>query len=105
MSVYCCDHLCSDCRMVTTSISCIPCPCVNFQTRGIGCCIGQQVHGCTAAVIGCCWSCEVWCCCTIYGSIFTSLTDCWSMSVYCCDHLCSDCRMVTTSISCIPCPC
>src|SRR4030095_5911750 len=105
VSVNCCDHLRSYCRMVTTSIRCIPCPCEYSQTRVTRCCISEQVHSCTTAVISCGWSCEVWCCRTIYGSIATCLTDCRSMCIDCCDHLRSYCRMVTTSICCIPCPC
>src|SRR4030095_16890602 len=105
VSVNCCDHLRSCCRMVTTSIRCIPCPCINSQTRVTRCCISEQIHSCTTAIISRCWSCEAWCSCTIYSSIATCLSNRWSVSVNCCDHLCSYRRMVTTSICCIPCPC
>src|SRR5204863_410666 len=102
MSVNSCDHLCSCCRMVTTSICCIPSASKDSQAGCTCCCIAQQVHGCTTAVIGCCRNCEVWSSCTIYRSVSTCLTDSRRMSVNGCDHLCPDCRMVTTSICCIP---
>src|SRR5438477_45875 len=102
MSVYCRDHLRSCCRVITASICCIPCTGEYSQARSTGCCIAQQVHSCPTAIIGCCWRCEHWCCCTIYRCITTCFTDAWCMSVYCCDHLRSCCRVITTSIRCIP---
>src|SRR5438045_7315275 len=102
MSVNGCDHLCSCCRMVITLLCSIPISGKDSQAGCTCCCIAQQVHGCTTAVIGCCRSCEVWSSCTIYRSVSTCLTNSRSMSVNSCDHLCSCCGMVTTSICCIP---
>src|SRR5437016_4874083 len=103
MSVYCSHHLHYALPIITTSIRCIPCTGENSQARSTCCCIAQQVHSCSAAIIGRCWSCEVWCCCTIYSSIATCLANGWCVSVYCCDHLRSCCRVITASICCIPC--
>src|SRR5439155_7948948 len=93
MCINCCLYLCDSLSMITTSICCIPCTGVHFQARVTCCSRSEQVHRCSTAIIGCCWNCEAWCCCTIYGRVATCLTNGWCMCIDCCDHLCSCCSI------------
>src|SRR4030095_2028338 len=102
MSIYSCNDLGSRCRMITTGICCIPCLCEDSEARVTCDCMYQQVYCCSTAIIICYWCCEVWCSCTVYGSICTSVTDRRCMSIYSRNDLGSRCRMITAGICCIP---
>src|SRR4030095_203222 len=105
MSIYSRNDLGPCCRMITTSICCIPCLCEDSEARVTCCCTAQQVHRCSTAIINGSWCCEHWCSCTVYGSICTSVTDRRCMSIYSRNDLGSCCRMITAGICCIPCLC
>src|SRR4030095_7201844 len=102
MSIYSRNDLGPCCRMITTSICCIPCLCEDSEARVTCCCTAQQVHRCSTAIINGSWCCEHWCSCTVYGSICTSVTDRRCMSIYSRNDLGPCCGMITTSICCIP---